>query len=241
MSNQAVALFRCSTNGQAERGNGLAAQRDAVVAYAGARGLEIKSFHTDEGVSGGAALEKRTGLLAALAELRRGDVLLIAKYDRLARDLMLQLTIERMVSRIGARIVSVDNDQASGMEPSAVLLRRLLASVAEFEKAQIRQRTISANKARKARGLVCGHPPFGFTKNKNNELVEDETEQLTLNKAEAIRNEPIESGAQLRGLSWRLVAKALNEEGHRNRSGGLWTTHSLMSVFRNKKQLSQAA
>jgi site-specific DNA recombinase len=87
MSN-AIALTRCSTTSQAERGNSTAGQELSIQNYAEKKGLTIIKTFSDEGVSGGASLEKRAGLLQALSELRKGDTLLVAKYDRLARDLM---------------------------------------------------------------------------------------------------------------------------------------------------------
>ena len=52
---------------------------------------------SDEGVSGTADLDKRTGLLAALAALSKDVVLLVAKRDRIGRDVLLIKTVERMV------------------------------------------------------------------------------------------------------------------------------------------------
>ena len=56
-------------------------------------------------MSGGLALEKRTILLDALATLAKGDMLLVAKRDRLSRgDMMTTAMIEAAVKRAGARI-----------------------------------------------------------------------------------------------------------------------------------------
>jgi hypothetical protein len=58
--------------------------------------------HEDRGLSGKLGMEKRPGLLAAVADLRRGDVLLVAKRDRLGRDPIVVAMVERLVTRKGA-------------------------------------------------------------------------------------------------------------------------------------------
>lgn len=80
---RAVGYIRVSTD---EQVNGPKAQADALAAWCARNGVELVAVHHDHGVSGGAELDKRPGLLAALDELERGDVLLVAKRDRLARS-----------------------------------------------------------------------------------------------------------------------------------------------------------
>lgn len=234
MSN-AIALTRCSTQSQAEKGNSIAGQELSIQEFAKTKGLTIINSFADEGVSGGASLENRPGLLGALAELRKGDTLLVAKYDRLARDLMLQLTIHQMVSKKGAFIVAVDNEGAAGNDPSAVLLRNLLASVSQYEKSVISIRIKDANKARRKNKLPCSHAPYGFQVGADGYLVEEPTEASTWCRAMEIRSEPIRSGLSSRGLSWRLVALALNEEGYSNRSGNPWTVQNLFQINKWRK------
>jgi len=104
----AIGYIRVSTDSQADSGAGQAAQRQAIEAFAKANGLTITAWHEDAGVSGAAAIEDRPGLVAALAGLRRGDVLLVAKRDRLARDTFAAMTIERTVAKRRASVMSAD-------------------------------------------------------------------------------------------------------------------------------------
>src|SRR5690349_19214592 len=84
----AIAYLRVSSDQQAESGLGLEAQEIAVRAAAGRIGLELEKVCVDAGVSGGLAIEDRPVLLDAVVSLRRGDVLLVAKRDRLGRDVI---------------------------------------------------------------------------------------------------------------------------------------------------------
>ena len=80
---KAIACVRVSTDRQDLSPD---AQRDATDRWATARGVEIVAVYEDIGISGGAGLDKRPGLLAAIDGLREqgAGVLLVARRDRLA-------------------------------------------------------------------------------------------------------------------------------------------------------------
>ena len=101
----AISYLRVSTDEQTESGAGLAAQADACQAYAQRAGLEVVASYSDESISGAAGLDKRPGLLEAIAGLGRGDVLVVAKRDRLGRDPIVVAMVEAAVRRKGAKVV----------------------------------------------------------------------------------------------------------------------------------------
>src|SRR4051794_33575364 len=105
-SPQAIAYLRVSTDKQADSGLGLEAQRQSVSTAAARLGLELGAVLIDAGTSGALVLAERPVLMEAITALRRDDVLLIAKRDRLARDVVEAAMIERLVTKRGARIVS---------------------------------------------------------------------------------------------------------------------------------------
>ena len=164
-SNLVVALYRCSTDRQTESGLGLEAQKEQVESFCKRNGLTIVASYSDKGVSGKAPLEERVGLVSALSALTsfRAGGLIVAKMDRLSRDPLLAMTIERIVERGGARILSASGEGTDNNDPSQVLMRRILAAVAENESSVCAARIKAALKAKKARGERLGRPPFGFT------------------------------------------------------------------------------
>src|SRR5947199_162325 len=103
VGSRAIGYIRVSTEQQAESGLGLDAQQTAVAAAASRLRLEVARTFVDAGTSGGLAIEDRPVLLDAVANLRRGDVFLVAKRDRLGRDVIAVAMIERLVSKRGAR------------------------------------------------------------------------------------------------------------------------------------------
>ena len=163
--NLVVALYRCSTDRQAVSGLGLEAQQEEVLAYCERHGLQVVSTQIEMGVSGKTPLDERSGLIAALADVvsYRAGALIVAKLDRLSRDPLVTMTIERMVERSGCRVISAAGEGTSNDDPSQVLMRRILAAVAENESSVCAARIKAALKVKRDRGELCGRPPFGFT------------------------------------------------------------------------------
>lgn len=216
-----LAYLRVSTTAQAESGAGLDAQLDACTRAAGTLG----GIYRDEGVSGSTGLEKRPGLLAAIADLKRGDVLMVAKRDRLGRDPLVVAMIESAVSRKGARIASAAGEGTDSDNPSDVLMRRMVDAFAEYERLVIKARTKAALGAKKARGERVGHIPFGMRLAADGVHLEDDaTEQATIRKVEELRKA---------GLSLRQIADYLNNNGLFKRGGAPWNHVNLHGLCRN--------
>lgn len=156
----AVASLRVSTD---EQRLGPEAQRAAIEAWAGREGVRVAAWFTDDGVSGGSDLVDRPGLMAAIAALseHRAGILVVAKRDRLARDVYVALTLERVVAAAGARVACADG-VANGDTPADAFLRTILDGAAAYERALIRARTKAALQAKKARGERVGMVPFGY-------------------------------------------------------------------------------
>ena len=161
---RAVCLFRVSTDHQADSALGIEAQQAACERYSAREGFEVVSTHTEAGVSGRKELAARQGLLSALADVSTfgADVLLVSSLDRVSRDPLVLMTIEKLLAKTGARLVSVKGEGTASDDPSQVLMRRIVAAVAENEAAMVSIRTKAALRAKKARGEITGRPPIGF-------------------------------------------------------------------------------
>ncbi|MCU0984239.1 MAG: recombinase family protein [Acetobacteraceae bacterium] len=138
-----IGYARVSTGGQ-----DLAAQREALRA---AGCVEV----IEETGSGGD--RSRPALASLLGRLRRGDTLVVARIDRLARSLAHLLEV---IGRLEARGVGFRSlgDPIDTAGPSGTLVLQILGAVAEFERALIRERTLAGLAAARARGRVGGNP-----------------------------------------------------------------------------------
>ena len=158
-----AAVLRVSTSKQVDSGLGLDAQREAIAAFAKREGFSVVSEWSDEG-SGAACMDKRPGLSGAVAAVLsdEADFIVVAKMDRLSRDPLCQMTIERLLAKKDSRVLSAAGEGTEDDSPAAVLMRRILAAVSENEKALVSVRTKAALAMKKARGERLGRPPFGF-------------------------------------------------------------------------------
>jgi len=162
---RAIGYCRVSTDAQRESGLGLEAQAASIVATAARLRLPLVATFTDAGISGSAGVEARPALADALNALRRGDVLIVAKRDRIARDAFLSVLVEREAAKKGARIISAAGEGTETDDPGAVFTRRILDAVAELERALTAARTRSALRAKRARGECAGTQPYGHRVN----------------------------------------------------------------------------
>jgi len=142
----AVAYYRVSTQKQGRSGLGLDAQQVAVEAFCKAHGLTLDSSFTE--IESGKRTD-RPELAKAFAKARRvRGVVLIAKLDRLARDVHF---IAGLIKQ-GTPFVCVD----AANDDTFVL--HIKASVAQEEAQKISTRTKDALAAAKARGVKLGNP-----------------------------------------------------------------------------------
>jgi DNA invertase Pin-like site-specific DNA recombinase len=208
---RAIAYLRVSTDEQANSGLGLEAQLTAIHAAATRLGVDVVATFTDAGVSGSTSLEDRPQLLQAVNSLSTGDVLLVAKRDRLGRDVVAVAMMEAAVARRNARIVSAAGEGTDGNDPASQLMRTMVDAFAEYERNIIRSRTKAALGAKKARGERVGSIPYGYRLAADGvRLEEDEAEQAVLVAVATMRAQ---------GLSLRAIATALEAQGYTNRNG----------------------
>jgi DNA invertase Pin-like site-specific DNA recombinase len=92
-----------------------------------------------------------------LETLRTGDVLVIWKRDRLGRSLthLLAIVTDLMTRQVGLKSL---NDPIDTATPQGRLIVNLFASLAEFEREVVRERTQAGLSAARARGRTGGRP-----------------------------------------------------------------------------------
>ena len=93
-----------------------------------------------------------------LSELRSGDVVVVTRYDRLARSLKDLLAIVDLIQNRGAGFRSLGED-IDTTTPAGKLIFHVFASIAEFERARIVERTREGLEAARRRGRIGGRPP----------------------------------------------------------------------------------
>lgn len=206
---RAVAYLRVSTDKQADHGVSLAAQESKVRAYAALYDLELVAVEVDAGLSA-CSVDGRPALARALGMLGKGvDALLVVKLDRLTRNVAdLGGLIDRYFGPRGAALLSV-SEQIDTRTSAGRLVLNVLASVAQWEREAIGERTSAALQHKRSRGEVVGSVPYGFTADAGR-LVPDVHETALRTRATALHDS---------GLSLGGIGRALAAEGFFSRSG----------------------
>ncbi len=119
--------------------------------YAKARGFDVVAEYVDEAVSGARARRPGLDRLIADARRRRFDAVLVWKLDRLGRNLRHLLTILGELEELGVRFVSLD-DAIDTSTAAGRLFMQMRGAFAEYELAQIRERTQAGVAAARRRG-----------------------------------------------------------------------------------------
>jgi site-specific DNA recombinase len=225
-SRRAVGYVRVSTDEQRRSGLGIDAQESSIRQAAARHGFRVTAIHRDEGVSGNKAPDQRPGLLAAIAALKRGDVLIVAKRDRLSRGgVSHTAVIEAAIKRKGARVLSAAGEGTDGEEPQDEFFRDLTDSLAKMERKIIGKRTAAALSAKRARGERAGTVPYGYRLRKAGDTTlapharERRILRLMLECREA-------------GYSLRDTAEELNRNGLTTRAGQPWRFEYVRSALR---------
>src|SRR4051794_18505027 len=107
---KAVGYIRVSSEEQAVNGHGLEVQQRAIRAFAQSQGYELLDVVADPGISGARAPAERPGFrrVLKLAADRAFSLLLVWKFDRLARSLLFSVTtVNELQERHGVVLRSV--------------------------------------------------------------------------------------------------------------------------------------
>ncbi|MEM7061114.1 MAG: recombinase family protein [Pseudomonadota bacterium] len=104
------------------------------------------------------AARKRPQLDQLLDQLRPGDVIVVTKYDRLARSLRDLLDIVEAIKERGGGFRSLAED-IDTTTPAGRLIFHVFASIAQFERERISERTREGLEAARKRGRIGGRPP----------------------------------------------------------------------------------
>lgn len=205
---RAVVYLRVSTD---EQSASIEAQRETCIRLAKQHGYNIIAEFVDENISGAIAIDKRPALKRALHALGddRADRLIVAKLDRLARNVRVALEIdEDYASRQGWGILFGDMDIDTSTAVGKMQLS-LFASVARFERDRISERTREALAVKRAQGVRLGRP---------SNLMPDTVARIVAERDA--------------GLSLRAIAAGLMRDGVATGQGGnAWHASTVRKIL----------
>ncbi|CAN1558791.1 PinR Site-specific recombinases, DNA invertase Pin homologs [Flavobacteriaceae bacterium] len=217
--NKYIAYYRVSRKEQSISGLGLSAQRTSVTAYAKAQDGIIIEEYTE--VETGTNKRERIEIHNAIARAKQeGAVLIIAKLDRLARN----VSFVSSLMDAGIEFVAVDMPTANNFTI------HIFSALAEQEAKLISSRTKNALAELKSRGVELGTP-----KNLDSNARAKGVQKIKENATNNDRNRQAQSvimSCKEKGMSYRQIAEYLNQLNFKTRYGNQFmapTVHQLYS------------
>jgi DNA invertase Pin-like site-specific DNA recombinase len=216
---KAFAYLRVSGKGQVD-GDGFPRQLAAIQQYAKTQDLEIVDVYREKAVPGATEWDNRPAWLAMTDRIIKNGVraIIIERLDRLARDLMVQEHIIADLRQRGVKLVSVYEPDLGSDDPTRVLMRQIMGAIAQYDKSVIVLKLRHSRQSAKAvKGRCEGQKPYGHH--------EGEAEIL-----EFIRERGL-----CRGDSPTAIARMLNDEGCKPRSGKKWHPYAVSRILGRQK------
>jgi site-specific DNA recombinase len=204
---QVVGYTRVSTSEQAADGVSLRVQAEKISAYSVVKDWALVGIIADEGQSAKSLARPGLQQLLSLVDAGQVDVVIIHKLDRITRsvadlDRLMKLFEHKNVALVSLQ-ESLDATTATGR-----LMMNLLASVSQWEREVIGERTKDAMAQLKSEGQRYCHAVF-----------DDAT---TLALMQQYRHA---------GLSYQAIADELNAAGVPSTLGGRWLANAVRRIL----------
>jgi site-specific DNA recombinase len=245
----AIIYRRVSTDHQ---DNSLELQEHINAEYCRRLGLaSLDQAYEDPDTSGSIWFNDRSGGCALLIRLQSGDIqhLITSKQDRLGRDTLDTISTIRKIWDLGIVPHFPAEGGAFPRTPQNELLFEIKASVAQYERNLIRERTRSVLRRKFDLGQLTGNVPWGFDclytfangdtqlsaralppsqlpgKPLSKRLLPNYPEQATLRQMKAWRDQ-----------GWKLeeIADELNRQGICSKLGCRWQAGNVASVLQSR-------
>jgi len=222
-----VSYLRVSTDRQGKSGLGLEAQRETIARFAEAQGIAMLAEYIDVETGKGAdALDRRPQLSAALAAARRAGVaVVVAKLDRLSRD------VAFIAGLMAQRVPFIVTELGADADP---FMLHIYAALAQKERELIATRTKAALAAAKARGVKLGG-------NRGQAAPDAMLGAKAATEARVLKADHVAHGvaadierilaAAGMNVSLQALARELTAQGVATPRGGAWTATAVRRVL----------
>jgi len=167
-------------------------------------GLRLVRIETDEGISG-KSIKARPAVQRVLQAVdnREVDAVVVFKSDRMSRDGLESLQIEKLFLKRGVQYLSCTEGNLTSDSVDDEFMSYIRAGLNQRERKLVSLRTRQALQRKKEKGERLGRPPYGYTI-EHGQMVLNNIEQQTIKRVKALH---------ARGYSIRKIVTALEEEG----------------------------
>ena len=171
--------MRVSSDKQAQEGDSIPAQRDAIRRYIdNSQDMILAGEYLDDGISG--TKEDRDELQRMMSDVRAGklDMILVTKLDRLYRSIRHYLNLQDTLDKCGVNWRAIWEPVYDTSTPQGRLIINQMMSIAQFEAENTGQRIRQVQAYKVSKGeVISGQTPVGY-KIVNKHLVPDENAHI---------------------------------------------------------------
>ncbi len=218
---KAIGYARVSTGDQAESGLSLQHQESKIKAYCEAMDITLSGVLVDAGYSAKSLNRPAMQEALELIKSKSVDAIVILKLDRITRSVKDLGELVELIEKKGVALVSVQ-DSINTTTAAGRLCLNMLASISQWEREAISERTAAALQVKKASGQRVGTIPFGYNLADDGiSLIENSDEQTTLNLIRRLRD---------RGMSFNRIAADLTRRGIATKKGGKWAAQTVSNL-----------
>lgn len=223
----AVGYIRVSTEGQVgEDKFGIDSQKQSILLYANENGYNIVNWFIDKAVSGVKDNRPELDKILYGEDVTNPpyEAVIVAKSDRMARDIKLYFYYLYTLEKKNVKLLSVceqfdDDNGLSG------IYRSIMLFVAEQERKNIAMRTSGGRRAKaKAGGYSGGRSPYGYAVEKG---------QLVINEDEVPIVKMVFEGLDTGRTLWD-IADSITAAGYTTRKGTPFRESNVRSIRDNR-------
>ena len=228
-----AALYARVSSEQQKENHTIQSQTATLIEFAKTHGYAVPSQwqFQDEGYSGATLLRPGLEALRDLAAAGQIAAILVYSPDRLSRKYAYQVLLAEEFSRCGVELVFLQSP--SGTTPEDQLLVQFQGMIAEYERAQIAERSRRGKRHRAQQGsinVLCG-APYGYRYVKKS-YTTAAYYQVVEAEAEVVRT--VFDWYTRTGLSIGAITRELNHRHIPTRSGnGRWERSTVWGILGN--------
>lgn len=211
-------------------------QRAALQRWAELNDHAVTEWFEEDAVSGKTDGEHRPALSEILERANEFDGVVFFDSTRIARLYVVQETLLALLWGVGLKVFTTTAGEMSADEddPTKILIRQILAIIAEFDHRSIVKKLTAAKKLKAAGGgYIGGTPKFGFRVIGSGKSAEFVTDELEFRVVEEIR---LRHGV---GESMRSIAASLNRREIPTKRSKQWTPVQVSRIIQRHVNASQ--
>ncbi len=159
----AIIYTRVSTDDQAEKGFSLRDQKDKLVKYCDAKGIEVLKHFEDDGYSAKTFNRPQFDNLLDYIKKNKGVVnkLLVIKWDRFSRNMEASLTMITKLMKLGVTVEAIEQPLDESV-PENLLMKAFYLAAPQVENQRRSLNTTNGMRKGMKEGRYLGSAPFGY-------------------------------------------------------------------------------